>query len=102
MNQIQTKAESHVSDRNTPSFPGLEVQRLAELCFVFPPEQRTSAKQLLQAGGFFFGGGVGGFGRWFCVVFCLFGCFLCDVVLVCWYGFCFFWRCVGCFLGVYF
>ncbi|CAJ1442689.1 unnamed protein product [Effrenium voratum] len=26
----------------------LEVQRLAELCFVFPPEQRTSAKQLLQ------------------------------------------------------
>ena len=28
---------------------GLDIQRLAELCFVFPPDGRTSAQHLLEA-----------------------------------------------------
>ena len=33
------------------SSPGFAIQRLAELCFIFPPESRGSAAQLLEVGG---------------------------------------------------
>lgn len=40
-----------------------------------PPSNAPAPSSCSRREVFFFWGGVGGFGRWFCVVFCLFGCF---------------------------